>query len=213
MTRPPPPAVKAPRIAPGSGELQDFYRARRGWRKGGEERMRFRKAARLARVAPGAAVLDIGCREGGLRAWLPGDVRYQGMDITPEFAAPEILIRDVSDGIPFPDATFDHVFCIEVLEHVPNPFGALREIHRVLRPGGVLVLSVPNPYHVKELIWNLFRIPDRQGHIYGWTRQTMSRLGEMNGFRLDGFGGTYLHPPVPMFALLARSIVYRFVKA
>lgn len=199
-------------IAPGSEELQAFYRARHGWRKGGEERMRFRKAARLARVPAGAAVLDIGCRDGGLRRYLPPGVRYQGMDITPEFAGPDIVIQDVSNGIPFPDAGFDHVFCIEVLEHVPNPYGALTEMRRVLRPDGVLILSVPNPYHVKELVWNLFRIPDRQGHIYGWTRQTMTRLGEMTGFRLDGFGGTYLHPPIPMVALLARSIVYRFVK-
>ena len=200
------------RIAPGSEELQGFYRARSAWRSGGEERMRFRAAARLARVTPGAAVLDIGCRDGGLRRYLPPGIRYQGMDITPEFAAPDIVIRDVSDGIPFPDASFDHVFCIEVLEHVPNPFGALTEMHRVLRQGGVLALSVPNPYHAKELIWNLLRIPDRQGHIYGWTRQNMTKLGEMNGFRLDGVAGTYLHPPIPMFALLARSIIYRFLK-
>ena len=173
--------------------------------------MRFRKASTLARVRPSAAVLDIGCRDGGLRRFLPPDIRYQGIDITPEFVGPDILIQDISGGIPFPDATFDYVFCIEVLEHVPNPFGTMSEIHRVLRPGGVLTLSVPNPYHVKELIWNLFRIPDRQGHLYGWTRQTMTRLGEMTGFRLDDFVGTYLHPPIPMVALLARSIVYRFV--
>jgi SAM-dependent methyltransferase len=199
-------------IAPGSKELERFYSARSGWRLGGEERMRQRKAARLARVAPGAAVLEIGCRDGGLRRYLPAGIRYQGMDIAPEFAASDILIRDVSEGLPFPDASFDAVFCIEVLEHVPNPFGALSEIRRVLRPGGVLTLSVPNPYHLKELIWNLFRIADRQGHIYGWTRQNMTALGLMNGFRLDGFAGTYLHPPIPIFALLARSIVYRFVK-
>lgn len=175
--------------------------------------MRFRKAATLGRVAPGASVLDIGCRDGGLRRFLPHGIRYQGMDIAPEFAGPDIVTQDVSRGIPFPDATFDHVFCIEVLEHVPNPFGALSEMHRVLRPDGVLVLSVPNPFHVKELVWNLLRIPDRQGHIYGWTRQTMTSLAAMCGFRLEGFGGTYLHPPIPMFALLARSIVYRFVRA
>jgi len=200
-------------IAPGSGDLQAFYRARSGWRRGDEEGMRQRKAARLARVAPGAAVLEIGCRDGGLRRFLPADIRYQGMDIAPEFAAPDILVRDVSDGLPFPDASYDHVFCLEVLEHVPDPFGALTEIRRVLRPGGVLTLSVPNPYHVKELIWNLLRIPDRQGHIHSWTRQTMTALGKMTGFRLDAFGGTYLHPPIPMVALLARSIVYRFVRA
>jgi SAM-dependent methyltransferase len=202
----------ADRIAPASPELTNFYRARSDWRSRGEERMRFHKAARLARVPAGAAVLDIGARDGGLRAFLPPGVRYQGIDIAPEFARPDVLIQDISKGIPFPDGAFEFAFCIEVLEHVPNPYGTLGEIHRVLKPGGVLVLSVPNPYHFKEIVWNLLRIPDRQGHIYGWTRQTMTRLGEMNGFRLERFGGTYLHPPIPIFALLARSIVYRFVK-
>jgi SAM-dependent methyltransferase len=194
-------------------ELIQFYSARAGWRSAGEERMRFRKATRLARVFPGAAVLDIGARDGGLRRYLPADVRYQGIDIAPEFARPDVLIQDISKGIPFPDATYDFAFIIEVLEHVPNPFGTLSEIHRVLRPNGVLIVSVPNPYHFKEILWNLFRIPDRQGHLYGWTRQTMTRLGEMVGFRLERSGGTYLHPPIPMWSLLARSIVYRFAKA
>jgi len=40
----------------------------------------------------------------------------------------------------------------------------------------------------------------------------MTRLGELSGFRLERTGGTYLHPPIPMVATLARSIVYRFVK-
>ncbi len=194
-------------------ELTEFYSARTDWRSAGEERMRFRKATRLARVFPGAAVLDIGARDGGLRRYLPPDVRYQGIDIAPEFARPDVLIQDISKGIPFPDGSYDFAFIIEVLEHVLNPFGTLREIHRVLRPTGVLIVSVPNPYHFKEILWNLFRIPDRQGHLYGWTRQTMTRLGEMVGFRLERSGGTYLHPPIPIWSLLARSIVYRFAKA
>jgi SAM-dependent methyltransferase len=202
----------ATKIAPASAELKEFYSQRHGWRHKGEERMRFAKATKLARVAPGAHVLDIGARDGGLRAFLPSDVRYQGMDIAQEFERADVLIRDISEGIPFPDGTFDNVFTIEVLEHVPNPFGAIAEIHRVLRPGGVWVVSVPNPYHFKELVWNLFRVPDRQGHIFSWTRQAMTALGEMNGFRLEETGGTYLHPPIPMVTLLARSIVYRFVK-
>lgn len=202
----------AGRIAPTSPQLREFYSARHTWRHAGEERMRFQKAAKLGRVRPGSAVLDIGARDGGLRRYLPADVRYQGIDIAPEFASPHVLIHDISGGLPFPDESFDYAFIIEVLEHVPNPYDTLGAIRRVLRPNGVLILSVPNPYHLKEIIWNLFRIRDRQGHIYSWTRQTMTRLGEMNGFRLDGWGGTYLHPPVPAFGLLARSIVYRFVK-
>ena len=200
------------RSVPSPKELEEFYRARSTWRHGGEERMRFRKAAALAKVRSGARVLDIGCRQGGLREYLPADIRYQGIDIAPEFAGPEILIQDISAGIPFGDASFDHVFCIEVLEHVPSPFHTLAEIRRVLKVEGVLVVSVPNPYHLKEIIWNVFRIPDRQGHIYAWTRQAMTKLAEMSGFRLERSGGTYFHPPIPMFALLARSIVYRFVK-
>jgi SAM-dependent methyltransferase len=199
------------RITPGTDTLTDYYRERAGWRHSGEERMRFRAASRLARVKDGSTVLDIGARDGGLRAFLPPGIRYQGMDIAPEFASASVLIRDVSLGLPFPDASFDHVFCIEVLEHVPNPFAALSEIRRVLRDDGVLVLSVPNPYHVKELLWNLFRIPD--GHIYSWTRQAMTALAGMNGFRLEATAGTYWHPPIPMVSLLARSIVYRFVRS
>lgn len=202
----------ATKIAPASRELREYYSERSGWRHRGEERMRFERAAAVARVRPGTSVLDIGARDGGLRAHLPAGVRYQGMDIAAEFARDDIVIRDIALGIPFPDASYDTVFSIEVLEHVHNPWGAISEIHRVLRPGGVWVVSVPNPYHLKEIIWNLFQIPDRQGHIYAWTRQTMTRLAQMNGFRLEGTAGTYFHPPIPAPTLLARSIVYRFVK-
>ncbi|MEE8193696.1 MAG: class I SAM-dependent methyltransferase [Gemmatimonadales bacterium] len=200
------------RLAPSSPELQQFYSDRAAWRHSGEERMRFRKAAKLARVQPPARVLDVGARDGGLRRYLPDGVEYQGFEIAPEFAGPDIVTGDISGGLPFPDGSFDYAFCIEVLEHVPNPFHALGEFRRVLRPGCVLIVSIPNPYHIKEILWNVFKVPDRQGHIYGWTRQTMTRLAEMNGFRLDATGGTYLHPPIPMFSLLARSIVYRFIK-
>jgi SAM-dependent methyltransferase len=199
-------------MKPGSPELAAFYRRRSTWRHSGEERMRFRKAVRLAKVKSGARVLDVGARDGGLKAFLPPGVAYQGIEIAPEFAAPDILIHDVSTGLPFDAESFDVLFCIEVMEHVPNPFGLMTEMHRVLRPSGALVLSVPNPYHVKELVWNVCRIPDRQGHLYGWTWQTMRRFGETCGFRLARVGGTYLHPPVPMIALLARSIIYRFSK-
>jgi SAM-dependent methyltransferase len=200
------------RIQPASQELKDFYRARSTWRSSGEESTRFRRATALARVPAGARVLDIGAREGGLRKYLPDGVKYQGIDITPEFASESVMTRDISEGIPFPDQSYDFVFCIEVLEHVPNPFAAFGEINRVLRDGGVLIVSVPNPYHLKEIVWNLFRTPDRQGHIYSWTRQAMTKLGEMNGFRIEAYRGTYLYPPVPAPPLMARSVIYRFIK-
>src|SRR3989454_783114 len=131
-----------PPIAPSSPELTKFYRERYNWRNAGEERMRFRKHMQLAQVRPGSAVLDIGSRNGDLRNYLPRDVKYQGLDIAPEFAAPQILIHDITSGLPFPGASFDYVFMIEVLEHTPTAYSTAGEIHRVLRPGGVWLWAV-----------------------------------------------------------------------
>ncbi len=69
------------KVRPASPELREFYSARTAWRSKGEERMRFRKAAALARVPTGASVLDIGARDGGLKRFLPPGVVYQGIDI------------------------------------------------------------------------------------------------------------------------------------
>jgi len=46
-------------------------------------------------------------------------------------------------AIPFPDGTFDRVICSEVLEHIPDDIGAMRELARVLRPGGTMAITVP----------------------------------------------------------------------
>src|SRR3989441_3820743 len=170
-----------PPIAPSSPELTKFYRERYNWRNAGEERMRFRKHMQLAQVRPGSAVLDIGSRNGDLRKYLPRDVRYQGLDIAPEFAAPDILIHDITSGLPFPDASFDYVFMVEVLEHTPTAYGTAGEIPPVLKPGGVWVVSLPNPHHVKEINWNLFPLPHKQGHIYSRDPQTITRPGAMKG--------------------------------
>ena len=58
--------------------------------------------------------------------------------------------------LPFADATFDVVICSEVLEHLPDYRGALREILRVLRPGGRLAVSVPRPW-CERICWRLER--------------------------------------------------------
>jgi SAM-dependent methyltransferase len=56
--------------------------------------------------------------------------------------------------LPFPDGTFDHVICSEVFEHIPDDLDAMRELHRVLRPGGTLAATVP-AWLPEKICWAL----------------------------------------------------------
>lgn len=194
-----------------NNDLKKFYEKRAEWRDYREEDMRFEKAVKLAAIPTGVDItlLDIGCRDGRLRKFLPDNIQYHGIDISPTFKAERIITGDIGDGTDFKDDYFDYVFCIEVLEHTKSPFFILQEIHRILKDTGILVLSVPNPYHFKEILWNIFRVKDRQGHIYSWTRQAMMRMAEFAGFYIEHIEGTYIHPPIPSKGLVSRSFIYK----
>lgn len=82
-------------------------------------------------------LLNLGCGSRFHPDWL-------NLDFTP--AHPSIMAHDLRRGIPFPDATFDGVYHSHVLEHFPKRQAPtfLRECHRVLKPGGVLRVAVPD---------------------------------------------------------------------
>ena len=92
-------------------------------------------------------VLDVGCGEMPFRGLLPDDARYTGIDIPAagEFGMQRHARIVDCDGvhIPFPDASFDHILCTEVLEHAEDPVALVAEMLRVLRPGGTLAATVP----------------------------------------------------------------------
>lgn len=86
----------------------------------------------------------------GLRAYEPlfRDVDYKTLDVSAA-AGPDI-VGDIHD-LPFADDTVDAYLCRSVLEHVSRPERAVSELHRTLRPGGRLLVSVPSvyPYHAR----------------------------------------------------------------
>ncbi len=124
-------------------------------------------------LAPGDRVLDVGCGEGRhtLAVAMAGAARPVGLDqdrdgLTTSRRKHEQLRRaavPIGDialvagdalHLPLADASFDKVICSEVLEHLPEYHGALREICRVLRPGGTLAVSVPR-FGPEWLCWRL----------------------------------------------------------
>lgn len=98
-------------------------------------------------VQPGARLLDVGVGTGRLLELFP-DLERSGIDISVDYLklaqakgiAPFLA---KAEDMPFHDAMFDAVACTDVLEHVIDLNATLREIHRVLKPGGHLVLRVP----------------------------------------------------------------------
>lgn len=68
---------------------------------------------------------------------------------------PDIVMD--AQKMSFDDASFDLIYIFEVLEHIPNPFTAMKEIHRVLKPGGVLYLSTPFMLGVHDAPHDYFR--------------------------------------------------------
>jgi SAM-dependent methyltransferase len=92
-------------------------------------------------------LLDVGCGNSPFRHLLnPATTRYQGVDVAAAadfgYQNPDTVYYD-GHVLPFPDASFDAVLCTEVLEHIADPAETIREIHRVLKPGGRLVLTIP----------------------------------------------------------------------
>lgn len=110
---------------------------------------------KLKSIPPNSSILDVGAGECKHKP-LCKHLRYTSQDFcqynTKEDAAglhrkkwDQSKIDIVSDilSIPVEDASFDAVMCTEVMEHIPDPIAAIREMNRVLRIGGVLILTAP----------------------------------------------------------------------
>jgi ubiquinone/menaquinone biosynthesis C-methylase UbiE len=107
------------------------------------------------------------------------------------------IVCDITN-IPEPDDSFDAIMCIEVLEHLPDPIAALREFSRLLKVGGVLILTAPfcslthmSPYHfytgynryfyerwLPEFGFEIKEI-DYNGNFFEYLAQEMRRVDEM----------------------------------
>jgi len=150
-------------------------------------RRRIRAILEFLALAPGDRVLDCGCGLGWFlhvaAVMAPGtrlvgvDPDRRRIDRAAAVARPPALLV-VGDGgrLPFPDAAFDKAVVAEVIEHVADDVGLLREVWRVLTPGGMAAITVPHrpyPFLWDPVNWvreRLGRPPIREGPLGGiWT--------------------------------------------
>jgi len=126
----------------------------------GQER-RFQLIAGVVPLA-GARILDIGCGVGAfLGRFLKVTVDVVGVEVDRERAVlagrvTPAVVQAVGESLPFRDGTFDVVLLHEVLEHVSDDRQVVAEAWRVLRPGGHLVIFVPNrlwPFETHGIFW------------------------------------------------------------
>jgi ubiquinone/menaquinone biosynthesis C-methylase UbiE len=110
-------------------------------------RLRFRAA--IPHVREGSRILDLGCGlEAAFLEYVAGKIAHGvGLDDQVESGKQgrwERVRADIHSPLPFPDARFDHVVMLAVLEHLPNPEPVLREAYRVIGSGGSLIMTWPS---------------------------------------------------------------------
>jgi SAM-dependent methyltransferase len=125
-------------------------------------RNRYEAALRILR--PGRRVLDIGCADGLMLYnvrdrfeelagidFLPARVAIAQSSLRARGVEASLHVTDVNAGIPWPDGYFDAVMWTDVIQFVPDLFGAMREIARVTAPGGQLVTTAPNIGYLRRI--------------------------------------------------------------
>ncbi len=146
----------------------------------------------------GRRVLDVGCGRGFMGEVVRGlGCEYVGTDLVASRGGFPLAIADAA-RLPFSDAAFDAVLCVDAFEHFPEPTAATREFRRVLRPGGFVFLSVPNYANVAGIVkWRCERsgayAPNSWAPFRRWQPQELEH--PMTGrrvrcaFRAAGFTG------------------------
>jgi len=145
-------------------------------------------------------ILDVGCGTGMMLVEMAGLGQAQGVDASDEAlrfchrrGLTAVQKGNVVD-LPFPDSTFDVLTGVDILEHIDDDVGALREWGRVLKPGGRLFLFVP----AHRWLWSLQ--DEISGHRRRYTARGLKRAVEQAKLQVErqSYVSTYLFPVIVM---------------
>lgn len=174
----------------------------------------------------GEQILDIGCGGGDLRRFVDDRFsRYVGVDALryddfPDEAEFHRLNLDTGT-VPLPDASADVAASIETIEHLENPRALARELVRLVKPGGWIVVTTPNQRSLLSLMtlvskgrFSAFQERDYPAHITALLEIDLRRIGDELGLvdaeiAYSGHGRLPLTPwhyPAPLSALFPRAL-------
>jgi SAM-dependent methyltransferase len=169
-------------------------------------------------IGRGKRVLDLGCRSGALTKHFLDGNSVVGLDVDAaalekvQALGIEPVQANVEEPLPFEGETFDAVVAGELFEHLQFPDALVDEIRRVLRPGGVLVGSVPNAFRVQSRLRFLRGLPpeDDPTHLRMFSpRELRALLSAFDDVSLDFVGGRLVRLGARLFA---RDLVFRAVR-
>lgn len=154
-------------------------------------------------------VLDIGCGFGVTGAYLKSLQMADevcGIEIVPTAAQEAkkvldevvVLNLDQSSSLPFSESSFDLILCLDVLEHLVDPWSAVKLLTKYLKPSGAMIISVPNMRNFRVvlplLLWGKFQYEDSglldSTHLRFFTKKSALELAACSGMSLEVIDST-----------------------
>ena len=176
----------------------------------GTEVARTSKQYTIDCVPSGASleILDVGCGSGAnSRALAAKGHTVHGVDLSEaaieryRLEGFEGRVSDIENGLDYPDASFDIVFCSEVIEHMTSPEVLVRDMNRVLKPAGQLVLSTPNSafwlYRLLGIFGYTVSELQHPKHFQFFSRRSLLKLLENADFRPQRVMGRNMYAILP----------------
>lgn len=163
-----------------------------------------KRVSYITRYKQQGRLLDVGCSTGSFLLMMQRSAQWQvqGVELNEHVARLAVEQRGLKvfpgrlEDAEFADQLFDAVTMWDVLEHVHDPLATLSEIHRILKPGGLLVVRVPNLASWDARLFKRYWAGlDAPRHLYLFTPQTLVQSIEQAGFQrkaLDSKIGGYV---------------------
>ena len=166
------------------GTLPDEKSVSRGFRR--HSKFLKRITAQLSSQAADIRLLDVGCSSGAfLGSAVKLGFRAEGVEPAPRAAATArarglTVFQGLLHEARFAESSFDAITLLEVIEHLKDPLSVLVECHRVLRPGGVMLIGTGNAasWSAQSFgrTWEYFKIEKHGGHISFFNPDSLAKL-------------------------------------